>query len=267
MLLKFITERCSPFILACQFFTRIPIPLMIPFEGQRLRKGTLFLPIIGCILGILLWLFALCTQQLLPDRIAAALTLIFCVYLTGGLHLDGLIDTADGVYSQRQGEKMLTIITDSRIGAFGALAVILLLILKFNLIYTLFENNAITPLIALTMIWSRWILIWVIVNQPYYTPENGIGSLYEGLTQKDVYFCFLQTLLLSLAITFFSALPIFQTLVLLSTLFIVNIVTALLVSRQLKKQLGGLTGDVYGAINELCEVMGLLVLIAVTLPK
>lgn len=257
------SKQIKSLLLAFQFFTRIPIPMLIDFEGDTLKRGTLYLPFIGAVLGGLLYLFGLSVIYIFPPMIAASLTLCFCVYLTGGLHLDGLLDTADGVYSQRTGSEMLRIITDSRIGAFGAIVGILMLLLKFSLFYALFDKNLFSGLIILPMIWSRFVLIITIITQPYYSEEDGIGGLYAGMTQIHIYITFALALSLSGLVWLISPVTFFNYASLICAMLASNLLVMYLVARQLKKQLGGLTGDNYGAINELCEIASLLVLVAI----
>ena len=229
--------------------------MKIEFESDTLKRGTLILPLNGCVLGILLWCFGATVNTLFPPIVAASLTLSFCIYLTGALHLDGLLDTADGVYSQRTGPEMLRIITDSRIGAFGAIVGILMLILKFSLFYALFEAHVFSMLIVLPMIWSRFMLIVVIVTKPYYTEEAGIGGLYEGMNYTHILKTFGLSLILSTIIGMFSlhflGLSSWYFASICCMMLASNFVTMQIIARQLIKQLGGLTGDVYGAINEI----------------
>lgn len=256
----------ASFILAFQFFTRIPLPMKIEFESKTLQQGTLILPLIGGVIGTILWCFGIAMNTLFPPIVTASLTLTFCVYLTGALHLDGLLDTADGVYSQRTGPDMLRIITDSRIGAFGAIVGILILILKFSLFYALLDAHVFSILIILPMIWSRFMLIVVIVNKPYYSEEAGIGALYEGMNFSHILKTFGLSVLLSLIIGIFSVkflnISSWYFVAMCGMILMSNLLAMQIIARQLIKQLGGLTGDVYGAINEICEIISLMILVA-----
>ena len=112
----------SALIIYTQFFSRIVIPKAV--DLSYVRKGVPILTLFGLSLGLISSLFFVLTSLVLPDTIAWILTLFFDVLLTGGFHLDGLADTADGLFSSRSKERMLEIMKDSRIGSNGVLALI-----------------------------------------------------------------------------------------------------------------------------------------------
>ena len=112
----------SALIIYTQFFSRIVIPKAV--DLSYVRKGVPILTLFGLLLGLISSLFFVLTSLVLPDTIAWILTLFFDVLLTGGFHLDGLADTADGLFSSRSKERMLEIMKDSRIGSNGVLALI-----------------------------------------------------------------------------------------------------------------------------------------------
>ena len=112
----------SALIIYTQFFSRIVIPKAV--DLSYVRKGVPILTLFGLLLGLISSLFFVLTSLALPDTIAWILTLFFDVLLTGGFHLDGLADTADGLFSSRSKERMLEIMKDSRIGSNGVLALI-----------------------------------------------------------------------------------------------------------------------------------------------
>lgn len=112
----------SALIIYTQFFSRIVIPKAV--DLSYVRKGVPILTLFGLLLGLISSLFFVLTSLVLPNTIAWILTLFFDVLLTGGFHLDGLADTADGLFSSRSKERMLEIMKDSRIGSNGVLALI-----------------------------------------------------------------------------------------------------------------------------------------------
>ena len=112
----------SALIIYTQFFSRIVIPKAV--DLSYVLKGVPILTLFGLLLGLISSLFFVLTSLVLPDTIAWILTLFFDVLLTGGFHLDGLADTADGLFSSRSKERMLEIMKDSRIGSNGVLALI-----------------------------------------------------------------------------------------------------------------------------------------------
>ena len=128
-----------PVIAAFQFLTRLPIPVQIDYTDRVFRRSAIFYPLVGFVIGFFLLLAGEGLALCLPAMPAAVLLLGFWVVLTGGLHLDGLMDTADGILSHRPREQMLEIMKDSRVGAMGVIVGVLHLLLKFSLLYTLLE--------------------------------------------------------------------------------------------------------------------------------
>ena len=124
---------------AFQFLTRLPIPVQIDYTERVFQRSSVFYPLVGFVIGLLLLLAGEGLTQVLPTMPAAVLLLAIWVVLTGGLHLDGLMDTADGILSHRPREQMLEIMKDSRVGAMGVIVCVLHLLLKFSLLYTLLE--------------------------------------------------------------------------------------------------------------------------------
>ena len=119
------------FPLALTFFTKVPWPRPVVAGPEDLARSLFWFPWVGAILGLIFlgaWSILL---KVLPHPAAAALLLCLTVWITGGLHLDGLADTVDGLGGGRDPEARRHIMKDSRVGAFGVLALILALLLKF----------------------------------------------------------------------------------------------------------------------------------------
>jgi len=130
-------------IFALQFLTRLPIPFDIKLDRDVISKSTIFFPYVGIFISliafIIYWLF------LKFDRfIAAFLSVFSIIFVTGGLHIDGLADTCDGFFSNRPKERILEIMKDSRIGTFGVLAIIFDIFLKYLLVLKLPTNMVLT---------------------------------------------------------------------------------------------------------------------------
>ena len=115
------------FLMQIQFLTRIPIPVKIKFDEKVFARSMMLSPLAGFIIGIILgftYYFAHLTEKPL---FAAVMVVAAWIVLTGGLHLDGLADTSDGIFSNRPKEKILEIMKDSRIGTNGTIALILII--------------------------------------------------------------------------------------------------------------------------------------------
>ena len=140
-----------PLIAALQFLTRLPLPVQLPDSDAVFRRSTVFYPAAGLLIGLLTAGSAWGFSYLFPFYINAALVLILWVFLSGGLHLDGLMDTADGLLSHRSRERMLEIMKDSRVGAMGVVAGVLSALLRVSLLaYLLGRDGAFVPIVLAT---------------------------------------------------------------------------------------------------------------------
>ncbi len=120
----------KPFFAALQFLTIIPLPKRLAGETEDLEKSVPFFPLVGLFIGLLAAGFDQLAGSHLPPFAASVLVVILLVGISGGLHMDGLADTADGFLSARPREKMLEIMRDSRTGVMGTIAVVFVILLK-----------------------------------------------------------------------------------------------------------------------------------------
>lgn len=241
------------FITGLQFLTRIPIVSLSEWSEESFGRSVKFFPIIGSIIGALLFGFVYSVQHLwgsvVPIHVMAIGVIILEVFITGGLHCDGLMDTIDGVLSGRPREQMLEIMKDSRVGAFGAMAFSLLMLVKYSLIMDI--QSMVLPLALLIMpIVGRMAVVIGITLYPY-ARANGLGKVfYKCSHHKTLYIAGLTTLLLLV--------PLGKTAIVSA---VVGIVMTLIFCQYVSEKLGGLTGDVYGAIIELTEIVALMVFV------
>lgn len=257
------------FILALQFFTRIPIPINIEFSKVNLKRAFFFLPLIGCLIASITAI----PIYVIPNKysdFAAAASLVLYLILTGGLHIDGLADTADGFFSGRSGkEKILEIMKDPEIGSYGAISIFILLLLKFIAFKTISVYGVINPFFILVPagIISRLSGLGVVVFSKQ-AKETGLGILFHKSATRFsfffwlilifiFYFLFSETLFISIPKINFTLQEIILRIkllflpgiALLSTLFIVKVSY---------KKLGGTTGDINGCIVEITETLILI---------
>ncbi|PTX64306.1 cobalamin-5'-phosphate synthase [Melghirimyces profundicolus] len=234
----------NAFFVALSFLTRFPVPRRTDPEGWP--RSTLYYPVAGLVIGFALILFDLLVAGFFPSAVRGVLLLGVWVGLTGGLHLDGLMDTADGFGSNRGPERTLEIMKDSRVGAMGVLAALFLLLLKAAVLASAPAPLWVPLLVAPTV--GRWSILLAIRFYPY-RREDGIGlGLREGLTGPRLAGATLITLGVSVAALGGWGL-----------LFPVG--AALLVgwtARVVIRRIGGFTGDVYGALVEGTEAWMLL---------
>jgi adenosylcobinamide-GDP ribazoletransferase len=207
----------------------------------------MFFPLVGVILGSMIAALYYLAGFLLPPAAAAAAALVGLVLLTGGIHLDGLMDTLDGVYSGRSRQKKLEIMKDSRVGAFGAAGLFCLLLFKFSLFMGLSRTSALPALIMMTVN-GRWAMTYALARFPY-AREEGMGRLYVLHTGTFELVLASLTCLLAAAAAGGAGGLIILALTALS---------AHSLCAYFNRVLDGLTGDTYGALNEIIEVFVLL---------
>ncbi len=237
------------FILMIQFLTRIPLPIEIEAETKDFEKGVVYFPVVGMLIGILL--FGM-TNLLIGhiDTLTLAVLLVFLeVLLTGGLHLDGLADSFDGLFSYRDRERMLEIMKDSRIGSNGVLVLIFALLFKTVLLNQILLNGLLGTILVMPVI-SRGMTVFASKISKY-ARENGMGNFFIGKVSN------LQ-LIFSLGVTLawlyiFSPSAVWMLLpALLTTWFF---------SKLCSGKIGGMTGDTLGANTELQEILTLLLFV------
>ncbi len=229
------------------FYTIIPLPAKWTNNWSRIAR---WCPVIGLLIGLILSLLAIVLQLWgVANLTRSALIVAMWVALTGGLHLDGAMDTADGL-SVTDPQRRLEVMKDSATGAFGAIAAIIILLLKT---VSLSEVSLPIWLILLSAAgWARWGQVWAIAFYPYLR-ATGKGSFHkENL-------CLPQDILLGMLVLLcFSGL--WLTVGYLSwwqrgIIVMGNMAIALFTGYWFNLQLGGHTGDTYGAVVEWSEAL------------
>lgn len=242
------------FITGLQFLTRIHVAKQSEWSPENFGRSVKFFPLVGAILGILLVMInQLLTEYLpfmgiyMPPHVLVALLITVNIILTGGLHCDGFMDTMDGLFSGRSKERMLEIMKDSRVGANGVMAFVLLMILKWSLIMDLSPLSLPSALLIMPILGRLAIVIGVTVF-PYARPD-GIGKAFAKYAGQ-------YTVYIGLALALLIMIPVGKQAIL--SLVIVSLFS-LLLGRYVTKRLGGLTGDIYGAMCELAEILVLFI--------
>ena len=233
------------FWLALSFLTTIPTPA-IPFIEGGLGRSAKWFPLVGLILGLILagshWLLGL----LLPGSVTAVLIIALWAWLTGGLHLDGLADCGDGLLVAANRERRLEILKDSRLGAFGAILLVLFLLLKVTAVAT-FSSPTLALILAPVL--ARWFLL-IAARQPSARPGGMGDSFAASLTPK----IFAIAAVLPVLLVVVGGWRGGQTV--LAVLLALIVTFAIL--RMARNRLGGVTGDVFGLVVEMTELMVLL---------
>lgn len=238
-----------------QFLTGIPVPLKKELSAQQLGCATSYFPLVGLILGGILaglnWVFNL----FLPTPVVNILLIVILVGLTGAMHLDGFADTCDGMAGHKPVEERWKVMHDSRTGAFGVVGLVLLLLAK----YVALDNvpaDLMTPTLLFVPVVSRWAMVYAIFAFRYARPE-GLGTAYKNATRWPQ-FTIATVFTLAIAAALY---PLFSYAGFLLVGGIWIIATGL--GFYFRYKFAGLTGDTYGAINEVSEVMALLFVVII----
>lgn len=232
------------FLVALKFLTNLPVSKNLEFQEETLAKSTRYFPLIGILIGSILvgvnFLFSL----IFSPVIVSVIILISLIWITRGFHLDGFMDTVDGLFGGMNKDERLRMMKDVQIGSFGVIALVVLLLLKFTLILEL-SGQKLFPLILILMpALGRWSMV---AAMPLYSypRERGIGFFTKFVRKKDV--------LIASIIMFVFAIGLLRLegLILLFSTF----VFMLLITKLISRKIGGMTGDTYGALNEIIEVI------------
>jgi adenosylcobinamide-GDP ribazoletransferase len=230
---------------AILFLTILPLPTKREVTEADLVRATACFPLVGMLLGGTLVLSARLAARLWSPPTVNALVLILWGLLTGGLHLDGLADTVDGLCGGATRETKLVIMKDSRVGVFGAAALFGLLLLKFSLLGEL-GGTAYGDVLLLTPTLGRWAMVCGISFFPPARKE-GLGHLFKG--------CGWQQWALATATALGCAILLLGPWG--SAVFGGLGLAVVVMAWALTRALGGLTGDTYGALCEVAEVLTL----------
>lgn len=238
------------FMLAIQFLTCIPLPAHPAAGEEELGKAMACFPLVGLCIGGCLVLAHIALGSLFPVSIVDGMVVALLVAVSGAMHLDALADAADGIFGGKGREEKLRIMKDPRVGAFGVVAVVLVLMLKYGALVAMPRRLKYPALLLFPMI-GRWSQLLVAYRSDYAGLTPGIGFTFtRQVTFPMVLFnaflvCACALYLLSLRGV------VVSVLILLACLWYAAYV---------RRTLGGVTGDVLGAATELSEVLALILL-------
>jgi adenosylcobinamide-GDP ribazoletransferase len=234
------------FLMALQFLTRIPLPVNVGDDPELIGRSLLWYPLVGGLIGAVLYAFAMVLANQ-SSLITAAIILIIWVLITGGLHLDGLADSADawaGGYGDK--EKTLAIMKDPHVGSLAVVVLLLVLLLKFSALSELIKFGNAHYLILAPML-GRCAVVYLFLTTPY-VRQQGLGTnMAKHLPRGMVIFMLLLFVIPAL---------------ILQPVAVISAVLMLMTLRYLMiKRIDGMTGDTLGASIEITEVVVLVMLL------
>lgn len=236
----------NDFLTGLQFLTRIQLKRQTEWSPASFGRSVRYFPLIGLVIGIALAASQQLAASYVTVHVLAALLIVGEIIITGALHCDGYMDTADGIFSGRSRERMLEIMKDSRVGANGVVAFGVLLLLKWTL-YIDMPQKLLPVSLVMAPVIGRFCMVVGITLFPYARPD-GIGKAFAQYAGNSA-------LKVAGVLTLTAA-------AILGKIAVAGLLAALIFTiwfgRYVTKILGGLTGDVYGAITETTQIIVLM---------
>lgn len=244
------------FFTALQFFTRLPIPRWVGFDAAWLQHATRYFPAVGLLVGLVTALVYGVAGLLWPGLLAVMLSTVAGIYLTGAFHEDGFADVCDGFGGGMQPQRILDIMRDSRVGAYGAIGIVAMLAIKITTLASLPVAQVI-PALLLAHPLSRCLAAALIWRMDYVREEGKAKPLAQQMSAAEFTVAAMTVLIPALLIAVTGWLPwpgmaAGALLALFATLFL---------ARKFDRRIGGYTGDCLGAVQQLseaCFYLGLL---------
>ena len=235
--------------LAIQLLTVFPIRFTQSVEADELGRSTAFFPLVGALQGIILVVSNIILSKFLPHNLADALLLVILILINGGFHLDGFADTIDGIAGGNTKEERLRIMRDSRIGAIGVAALVLLILIKFLSINSLSLESK-NVILFLFPVFGKWAIVPMAYLLDYAREGEGVGKPFaEYTTEREVIIATLWTFIFSfiffrwIGLIYITAFMVFTT----------------ITARFFRKRIGGVTGDVFGFYSEVAEILFIII--------
>jgi adenosylcobinamide-GDP ribazoletransferase len=248
--MKTLKHQLNLFFLALGFFSRIPMPAWIEYSPENLNRASRYFTLVGWLLGGLVALVFIAADYLFSNSISLWLAMAFSLLLTGAFHEDGLADTADGFGGAFVREKKISIMKDSRIGTYGAAALVMALLGKYLL---LIENTQIALSMLIAYALSRAVAASLVFDMRYVADDDGSKSkpLANNQSKTDL------VILLTTCFPIFFLLHWQKAILIIAALILVRYAAKF----YFQKQIGGYTGDCLGAAQQISELVIYLLLL------
>jgi adenosylcobinamide-GDP ribazoletransferase len=226
----------NSFLVATQFLTRLPVTPREEFSADRLAASTVFFPLVGLLVGAGGVLLHLILSPSLNESVVVVVILVYLVIVTGGLHEDALADAADGFGGGWEREQVLEIMHDSRIGSFGAIAIVLALLGRFVFLTNLPAEKFVAYLLA-GQVLSRWTTLPLAYFLPPARADGQASPIAQRISASSLV---IGTILSAGVIGIFLRLGTVW-------LLMVAVGVVVLTGAYYRKRIGGVTGDCLGA--------------------
>lgn len=243
-------QQVEIFFAAVRYFTQLPVPSWVGHSQAHLEAATRYFTLIGALVGLACFVVFIVLAQILPARVAVVGAMLATILLTGAFHEDGFADACDGFGGGWERQRILEIMKDPHLGAFGAVGLMLILLLKFELLVALVHLLVGWHLAlawALIHASSRLAAIGVMYLAPY--ARDDLFSKAKPIAQQPSQRNFWLALLWPIILLIFAPNPYYWLLLLPTAL------CAGISAHYFKKRLGGYTGDCLGATQQVCEVI------------
>lgn len=257
-------------LLALQFLTIVPLRIKGDISEDDMSRSAMFFPVAGALQGLIGSLCAALLLRFFSADLTACLVLVILIITNGGFHLDGLADTFDALAVKASGDtaadrvKRLSVMKDSSTGAIGVVAIVVVILLKYMFIRNIFlysSSAVLYSLLFLMPVFSKWIMVPAMYHGAS-ARKDGLGRIFiDAVRRKDVVFCSLITVLFSFVITELLQQTLYASVtgLLVFFLFLVLYIFCLISVKFFTKRFGGLTGDAFGAVSEISEILFLMV--------
>lgn len=236
--------------------TRIPIKADIGFD-EEFHKSIVYFPLVGFVIGWISFIIGSIAIKIFDPFITSILIVAGEVILTGGLHIDGLGDTFDAIYSNRDKERMLEIMKDSRLGTNSLLAILFLVLIKIGLLNSAINSNLMCLIIFMPMISRLGVIVMLYKTV---TPRKvGMGNVFIGKATLGMFItAIIYTIAILVVISKFVFLSTNLNIIKLLLSIVVVMIFDYLFKNHIYKKIDGVTGDILGCTIELGELIFLL---------
>jgi len=236
------------FLAAIRFLTLFPLPDNWGTDQRLLTGSTPFFPLVGLLIGAIAAAGAFVLSMLLPPFLCAVFITFLLLVVSGGLHMDGVADCADGFFSSRPRQHVLEIMRDSRIGAMGVMAIVFIVLLKTAALASM-AGQRLWQGVFLAPVAGRVAILISMAMLPYARPEGGLGSLfYTGFSRVTALWGLIFLGICGWLVGGGAGILVWLTVIVAIGLF----------NWWCFRKIGGATGDTLGAACELAETVAIV---------